>query len=258
MIGLTDASKQIDLDQVKMKSSESSSVTVSLDGSANIQSCEFSLPLVIESGEFTFTDCCFQGAGENVHYISSQSATRINFVEPICFDKSKENSLSIQQIPENSKETMFNCDVCGEIPDPVTSEYGETFESEELSESEDQKESTSEAFVAESETRDVEGNEDTKDKKLEPGIIAAIAVASIAVVVAIVLVIVFLILRKKKSDSFDDDLEMFDDDSSITTETIETAATTDQVESPQLSNPLFSVPVEDDEFSNCFEEATED
>ena len=228
-----------------------SQATASFTGTGTFEHLDVSIGLTISGTEFTFSDCCFQNAAKNIHYLTCQSqGTSIIFVEPICFDKSRTDSLNIASgIEESSTDGMFNCHDCDTTGDLTATEQPEVDTSSGIDESDDIPD------VKETTTSD---GDSTNNSKLPPGAIAGIAVAAILVVIALIIVIILVVLRrKKKSNDFDDDEnEMFDEDSSVTTETLETTSV--MGEGPQVSNPLFSHMEGDEDFSSVFEEAKDD
>ena len=248
-----------------------SEATVTLAGTGTLSELQVSIGLTISGGKFTFKDCCFHSAPTGP-YITCKSpeGTSISFEEPICFDKSKEESLQIGEIQEDSVEEMFGCENCKPV-EPATDvssvlddETTQVDDSEQYTSEVDSSVVDDSSAVGESD--DIPDDKDTTtsdgdnttNSKLPPGAIAGIAVAAILVVVAVVVVIVLFVLRrKKKSNDFDDDdNEMFDEDSSVTTETLETTAV--MGEDPQVSNPLFSHMEGDEDFSSVFEETKDD
>ena len=249
-----------------------SEATVSLAGTGTLSDLQVSIGLTISGGKFTFNDCCFHDGPEGTPYIKCESpeGTSIHFEEPICFDRSKEKSLEIGEISEDSEKTMFNCKECKPVePEPSVSsvlddETTQVDDSEQYTAEVDSSEVDDSSEVGESDDIPDEketttsGGDSTNNSSLPPGAIAGIAVAAILVVVVLVLVIVLFVMRRKKksNDSDDDENEMFDEDSSVTTETLETTAT--MGEDPQVSNPLFSHMDGDEDFSSVFEEAKDD
>ena len=85
---------------------------------------------ISERGSVTFARCCFQGAPTGVAYIQPLAAGNVTFVEPICLDKTQEESFTGATDALNGLENcQFECTECE--PGSQISESSEDLETTE-------------------------------------------------------------------------------------------------------------------------------